>query len=439
MYSALWTKNTQPAHILPLLFLLCLLLTSCETSVSSATPTLTTVIAEATEVSGCRFNIGVITSLSGEYEVRARELVQGYEFAQEAINTAGGVLGCRLNLIYRDDASIVTEARRAMQTLVESDGALAVVGSFSSIITLDLVPLASQYRVPLLAHNPTSSLITDLGYRWVFRTTPSSWTSLDQMMRFLAEMPLNSPPKVALLYEDSGYGQDIFVSLISRLKTYGISLVAAIPMPANTSNLKPELDRLKNSGANVLVLAGNSLDDARAIMAQIREARLGFEVYMSPGGAYTSGDFLQSSYASGMIVPLPWIGNIEREDVMSQQSTREFLARFRERYGTSATHRTVNAYTNIYLIKTAVESTLSVPPEGLSQLTEARTDIRDTLREIEIASSLFGPIDFDASGQNMTEVILVQVIEGDLVVISPDEIATGRAVIPAPESGDDQP
>lgn len=424
--------NMNMPRLILLGILCCYLgLAGCTEATSSPTPTVT--MPEATpDESGCSIPVGVITSLSGEYESRAKELVRGYELAQEDINASGGILGCRLNLIYRDDASIIVEARRAMQTLVETDEALVVVGSFASVITLDLVPLASSYRIPLLAHNSTNSLITDLGYTWVFRTTASSWTSLDQMIRFLNELSLETEPKVALLYEDSGYGQDIFVSLISRLKTYGISLVSALPIPSDVSNIKPQIARLENSGANVLVLVGNSVNDAVAIMAQIRSANTHFEVYMAPGGAYTSGDFINSPYANGMIVPFPWIASVELEDEMSQQTTSEFLARFSERYGTSATHRTVNAYTNIYLAKTAIEASLRTVPETPIQLANARATIRDTLRQIKVDPTLFGPIAFDASGQNMTKVIIAQVIDGQLVVVSPEDLATGLPVIPAP-------
>lgn len=410
------------------------LLAGCMAQPVMPTPTASEPISTTEE--GCRVSVGIITSLSGEYQERATELVRGYDLARDDINAAGGVLGCALELHYRDDASTSVEAENSLEALVTIDQALVVVGSFSSVITLNLVPLSAQYQVPLLAHNPTNSLITDLGYAWVFRTMPSSWTTLDQLIAYISAAPLNTAPTVAVLYEDSGYGQDIYVSLLSRLKTYGISLVTALPVAVEDTDFMPQIERVAASGANVLVLVGNSIEQALTLRAQIAAAGLQFDVFMAPGGAYTSTEFLETPSANGIVTAFPWLSTLPLTDALSGQTTPEFIAHFTERYGQPPTHRSVNAYTNIYLAREAISAALTIPPSTPVGVQLGRIAVRDALRELNVEETLFGPIDFDDVGQNATDVILVQMIDGEIVIVSPPELATGELVLPAPMRGE---
>jgi branched-chain amino acid transport system substrate-binding protein len=62
---------------------------------------------------------GVITSLSGSFAERAIELVRGYEMARDNLNAAGGVLGCSLVLVSKDDASKAAAGVTAFKALDE--------------------------------------------------------------------------------------------------------------------------------------------------------------------------------------------------------------------------------------------------------------------------------------------------------------------------------
>ena len=406
----------------------CLLLTACTNA--SAVPTEIPQGLEGVS-DGCRIKIGNITSLTGEYQNRAVELVQGYDMARDDINAAGGLLNCQLDLVYRDDASLSTQAVAGMRELVETEQVLLVVGSFASVITLDLGPLSSQYQIPLLAHNSTNFLITDLRYKWIFRTMPSSWNSMDQLLRYTSQLPLGDLPSVALLYEDSAYGPDIYVSLLSRLKTYSLSLVSAQPIPSGADNYEPLLQRMRESGADVLFLAGNSVSDGLRLMEQMKALDLNFKAYLTNGGAFTSVEFTQSPYANYFLAPVPWVSTTLLNDELSSQTTQEFIAHFKERYGTEPGYRTVNAYTNIYLAKVAIENALPMN-EGRS-IADIRHAIRDELQSLDVQETLFGPIRFNEFGQNTAQILLTQRLDGQFIVLDPDPETASDVIVPAPD------
>lgn len=410
--------------------ILCLLISGLLLGCTVAVTPATTMLTPTAE--GCRVPVGVITSLSGEYQNRAVELVRGYELARDDINAAGGILGCQLDLIIQDDASEIEQARHAMTTLTQEEDALVILGSFSSIITVNLVPLAADYRVPLLAHNPTNFLITDQRYEWVFRTAQSSWYSSDALLQFVSTQPLSDIPSAALLYEDSAYGQDAYVTVQAQLKNYGISLADALPLPEEDADISRTVARLAVSDATLLFMAGNSVSDAIAMLTAIADADLDFAAYLTLGGAYTSNEFLSSPYSEYFIAPVPWVNTLPYTDVLSGWTVPEFDAHFSERFGQLPGYRTVNAYVNVYLARAAIEAALDHAPDASSNLEQDRRAVRDALHALDVPETLFGLINFDTYGQNATNVLITQIRDGQLVVIDPPNMAMADPILPAP-------
>ena len=60
---------------------------------------------------------------------------------------------------------------------------------------------------------------------------------------------------------------------------------------------------------------------------------------------------------------------------------------------------------------------------------------RDALRAINLPDTPFGPIKFDAKGQNPHPVLITQIQNGQYKVVWPKDAAEARPIIPAPEWG----
>jgi len=58
--------------------------------------------------------------------------------------------------------------------------------------------------------------------------------------------------------------------------------------------------------------------------------------------------------------------------------------------------------------------------------------IRDALKAIDLPETPFGPIKFDARGQNPHQVLITQVLNGQYKVVHPPEAAETKPVIPTP-------
>ncbi|MCC8939713.1 ABC transporter substrate-binding protein [Bradyrhizobium sp. Arg68] len=94
--------------------------------------------------------IGAVLPFSGGVELYGQQAKLGLDLAAAEINAAGGILGRPVKLIYADDKTNPAAAAEAMRSLVEKDGALAVVGPITSRNLNALVPLAESFKTPLL-------------------------------------------------------------------------------------------------------------------------------------------------------------------------------------------------------------------------------------------------------------------------------------------------
>jgi len=381
---------------------------------------------------GCPVKIGVITSLSGDFAEQAQELVRGYEMALDDLNAVGGITGCQVELVTKDDASDPQTATVQFKELAQRGQVPLIVGSFSSDATLPLVPLATRYQVPLLAHNAGSVLVTSLGSEWVFRTTIQSEAAVTALLDYvLTLLPSDPTPSLAIVYENNVFGQAAARPVTSHAKDVGISLVAAEAFVPGSPDFKPLLKRVQAAEPDVIFLSGNQQSDALLLMQQSRELDLNPQAYMSNGGAFTSLQFFQSPYSNYLIVSVPWVPSVNWQDA-NGLTTQSFIQRFQARYGSPPGSRSVNAYVNIFLAAQALELAAQNEPLSGTDIAGVRLAVRNALRGLDLPETLFGPVRFDETGQNDHPPLLVQVVQGQLTVVSPTEQSTGEVIFPVP-------
>ncbi|MCB9077851.1 MAG: ABC transporter substrate-binding protein [Anaerolineaceae bacterium] len=399
-------------------------------------PASTTATPAASSGAGCEVKFGVITSLSGGFADRAVELVRGYDMARDDLNAAGGVIGCSLVLVTRDDASNAADGMAAFQELVEQERSPLVIGSFASAVTLPLVPLAGQYQTPLLAHNAANDLVTSLGSDWVFRTTGRLDNSVRALMDYtLTLRPEDEPSSLAVIYENTVFGQAFAQAVTYYAKEEGISLAAVEAFTPPSADFKPLLARVQNADPDFVLFSVDQLSDALLLMKQSREIDFSPQLFLSNAGAFTSAQFLNNAYADYFLVTLDWSASASWH-AADGTTTQEFSDRFQTRYGVAPGDRSVNAYVNVMLAAQALELASQAEPLDWNNMIDVRTRLRDALRALDLPDTLFGPIKFDSTGQNYHPPLMAQVIQGRLVIVAPADDQTGQMVFPMPGWGE---
>lgn len=141
---------------------------------------------------------------------------KGMDLALEEVNAAGGVLGRRLQVIYRDDNASPADAVRAAEELLSAEKVDVLAGTFLSHIGLAVSDLARQRRILFLASEPlTDKIVWQQGHRYTFRLRPSTYMQVDML---IAEALALKRKRWAIVYPNYEYGQSAVASFKSRLK-----------------------------------------------------------------------------------------------------------------------------------------------------------------------------------------------------------------------------
>jgi len=120
--------------------------------------------------------IGDINSYSGIGAPFTGPYRAGVEMAVEEINAKGGVLGRKVEVLFRDDKGQPAEAVKHAQELVESDKVVMITGSFLSNVGLAVSDWAKQNKTMFLAAEAlTEALTWSKGHEYAVRLRPNTY------------------------------------------------------------------------------------------------------------------------------------------------------------------------------------------------------------------------------------------------------------------------
>src|SRR3989475_768665 len=128
--------------------------------------------------------IGEINSFSGIGAPFTGPYRQAIEMAVEEVNAKSGVLGRKVEVLFRDDKGQPAEAVKHAQELVASEKVSLIAGTFLSNVGLAVSDWAKQNKTLFVAAEPLTEAITwAKGHDHVFRVRPNTY----EQGRMLAE------------------------------------------------------------------------------------------------------------------------------------------------------------------------------------------------------------------------------------------------------------
>jgi branched-chain amino acid transport system substrate-binding protein len=168
------------------------------------------------------------------------------------VNSRGGVNGRQVEYLIRDDASDPDEALAQTRRLVEQDQVFAVFDSFGTEQNLAVRDYLNQKKVPQLF---AASGATVLGaqasaYPYTIGLQPTYAAEGWVFGQYLART--QGAAKVAVLFENDGYGQELLSGLRRGILRSKVKIVAAQPYEGD--DVQKQVARLRIAGANVFAV-----------------------------------------------------------------------------------------------------------------------------------------------------------------------------------------
>ncbi len=186
--------------------------TAAAAPATAAAPT-TAAAGQPAAATGAPTKIGVLTPLSPPGDTGAGQLiVRGAELAVDYINQRMGSDWVKTNslpgpiqLVKGDDAGTPAVGVTAFRKMVQEDHVAGVVGQFHSSVTVALMPVAEQLKVPMFSSQSSDTSITSKHMMYTFQTHAITSDRAAVVANFIAANT-DKFKKIAIVAENTDYG-----------------------------------------------------------------------------------------------------------------------------------------------------------------------------------------------------------------------------------------
>lgn len=365
-------------------------------------------------------NVGVVLPLSGanaQFGINSR---QGIELVADEINAAGGIKslgGAKINLIVADSTSTPTSAASVAQRLITQNDCVAILGAFASSLTLAISEVTERRGIPFLTMS-FSDQVTGRGFKNIFQVVSKG--SQIGKAQFDGAVALASNgqgkiEKIAIMYEDTAYGTSQAAGLRAAAKAANVQIVMDDAYPLGISDVTPLINKLRNSGAQI-VFPVSYLNDSLMIIRTMRQQQIDLPIVGGAAG-YVIPDFAKGlgSYAEGVLSVAP----------ANYDIAPEFTERYRKRYNAFMVHEALEHAVLMDVLAQAIEKAKSTKP----------ADVRNALSSTRFndgwaKAMTGGTVKFDETGLNThAEPVMVQWQKNELVTVWPEKYAKGKVVL----------
>jgi branched-chain amino acid transport system substrate-binding protein len=275
--------------------------------------------------------VGEIVSLTGDKAGFGNELHNATAMAIDEVNAAGGVLGKKVKLVSEDTQSKPGEPAAAVRKLISRDKVVAVMGEYTSSLTLEAAPICQSEKIPLISPGATNPKVTAVG-DYIFRVCfidPFQGTVLS---KFALET-LNA--KKAAVFTD--IKQDYSIGLADYFKAHftknGGTIVVEKSYSSGDADFKAQLTAIKSANPDVIMIPGY-YSQIGLIAKQARA--LGITVPLIGGDAWSDsqlvaigGSAVDGSYFTDHF-------SAENPDPRIQEFLKKYKAKFGKDAGSAA-------------------------------------------------------------------------------------------------------
>jgi len=187
------------------------------------------------------------------------------QIAIDEINAKGGVLGRPVELVRRDDEANPAKGVVAARELIYREKVAVVFGGLDTPVSMAIVPLMNQEKVPFMGPWAAGTGITKNGANpnFAFRVSAVDEIVNRAMLQY-AQKTFNAK-NCGMILVNNPWGESNEKGLKAALDAKGIKPAGIEKFEGNDVDVVPQLTRLKNAGADCLFLVGNVGPSAQVV------------------------------------------------------------------------------------------------------------------------------------------------------------------------------
>lgn len=207
--------------------------------------------------------LGGVIALTGAQGAIGKVIADAGKLAVDQVNQAGGVKGCQVEFVIRDDTSQPAVGLDAARFLVDVQKVHALVGLVGSGTALQVVnAVSAPMKVPTVACCAVTPALTRLAEEgktggYFFRTIP---TARSMALAHAKAAVDKGYKKTVILYINNDFGNGTAPDAKRALEKLGGHVVGVVPYAENQPSYRSEVTKALALNPDSLILIGLSQD-----------------------------------------------------------------------------------------------------------------------------------------------------------------------------------
>jgi branched-chain amino acid transport system substrate-binding protein len=443
--------------LLLLVAVLALVVAGCSSDSSDTTTTAGGGGGETTttgaEPSGDPILFAASLPLTGDFAIPGSKHADGYQFCVDEINARGGLLGRPVELLVEDNRSDPEVTVSQVQRQIEVEGADALLGTFSSLLTFPASTVANQANMMYPIPSGAALRIWERGFDNIFYFQQNAAELIGyspvSMIEYYEEQGIIDPDisTVAIVHADDFFANaivtglvggevaipdsDVVVEVEGYLPPAGIEVVYQEQWPVPFTDWLTLANSIKNSGAEMVAAATASPDEAISLINAFATVQYQPKLVWMSQGAQSEFEETLGSLANGVTIHAAWHPLADWEGVLGGEpySNTDFIEGFTAAYDRPPDEDEAIPFSLCQGVEQAIIGVGSTDNVAMSEWMHARTPA-------DPVETILGQWVWDERGLPIDRsMIMVQWQDGELKFVYPvgEFPGTVDLVYPKPE------
>jgi len=336
--------------------------------------------------------LGVLAPLEGNVLVpQGIQLLQGATLAVEEANARGGYNGIPFKILPHNDVGLWGAAANEVVKMGD-EGVWTIMGTIDDINSHVGIRVALKLEIPWVNSSDPDPTFTETNIPWVVRCISDDRQSSYALVDYIYRQ--KGLKRVAVLRVNNRYGRVGVMEFRDAALRIENPIVLEVRYNDGETNFDVQLERVKNSNPDAVVLWGNALEMG-LILNRMRELGMDYPVF--PSDRAVNPLFIETAgeNANGIVTTCQYNPKADNPEL------KAFQKKYKERFGQEPDVFAAHAYDGMNMTIDAIDKV------GLN-----RYLIRDELTGLKSYKGVTGDIIFDATWNDVGRIFMAEIKDG---------------------------
>jgi branched-chain amino acid transport system substrate-binding protein len=356
--------------------------------------------------------VGTSLPLTGEFSQPGKAAQQGYQVWEALTNEKGGLLGRKVQLVIKDDASNQNTIVADYNALISRDKVDLLIGSYSSLLNLPVSAVAERNQMLFVEPAGGSPEMFNRKFKYLFFTQQATADKQGEVFaKWVAALPADQRPKTAAYPTlDDPFVAPNVEGIRKILEPAGIKTVYKQTYAIDTKNFDTIASAVKAAQPDLLVHGANFEDGVgltRAILKSGFKPELVYQT-TAPSLGKQYSDAIGEANTEGVLYA------VSHDPEAKTPGNEEFVKKYAEMFGGTPPEDAADGY--------AAGEVLAAAVKGVGRIDD-QAKLADWLRANPV-DTVLGSLSWNADGSPKGQYLIGQWQKGKIHMVLPEEFAT---------------